>query len=254
MAIPAEKSASGPSGYTPDAVLDISGMVADVCDSKMKDLDRLLSVIIHQVRNHSMTVKGYTSLLRYEDGISEKGHKWIANINKGISNLESFLHAFEKYRLARNQRNERINIDLIVKEIWGSLSEISGLCAGLRMNIQDGTIVKGDPGDFSKMMYHLLKNAYEAIDEDGFITVDLQSGDRDGSPGCEWCLEIKDNGRGMTEEELSRANEILFTTKKAHIGCGLNLVSAVASRMDAVVEISSRSGEGSVVRIKKFRD
>lgn len=63
--------------------------------------------------------------------------------------------------------------------------------------------------------------------------------------------EVVDNGEGMTEETAARAFDPFFTTKPAGVGTGLGLsicretVEAVGGRL----EIDSRVGEGTTVRV-----
>jgi signal transduction histidine kinase len=99
------------------------------------------------------------------------------------------------------------------------------------------------------MFFHLLRNALEAVGQEGRISVTLSGGSSD--KGEIWRLEVQDNGTGMTPDDLNKAKELLFTTKKDHIGCGLNLVAAVAAAMDAEVNITSVPDIGTVVSVVK---
>ena len=229
-----------------------SSITGSTSVGKLRDLDRLLSTMIHQIRNHCMSVKGYASLLIYEEGISDKGRKWLSNIDRGLCSLERFLTEFESYRFSKNPKHDRLDIALAVKGAWKSLTESSDKNVALEFEVPDDLVIFGDNGDFSKMIFHLLKNAFEAVGDKGLVRVVFSKEICSNGSGCGWNLEVQDNGFGMTEKELSRACEILFTTKKGHIGCGLNLVAAVASRMGAELEISSKRGMGSIVRIRKL--
>ena len=64
-------------------------------------------------------------------------------------------------------------------------------------------------------------------------------------------LVIKDNGRGMTEEEKARALDPFFSTKserKKKIGLGLPLLRQSAQEAGGDLEIISAPGEGTTVR------
>ncbi len=220
--------------------------------TKLDDLDRLLSLMIHQIRNHCMSIKGYASLLNYEDGVSEKGRKWINNISRGIGSLEGFLSEFENYRLTKKYTEEELEIGILVKNSWKTTLEIFGpelVATRLHLNIHENVKILGDRNDFRKMMFHLLKNALEASEGEGDVKVTIENGTRETGDAGKWIIEVQDSGCGMSDIELAKAGEILFSTKSSHIGCGLNLVSAVAKRMNATVKINSETGVGSIVRI-----
>lgn len=221
--------------------------------AKLNDLDRLLSIVIHQIRNHCMSIKGYTSILNHEEGISERGMKWVSKISRGIVSLENFLSDFEKYRPSRVQNEQKLRIVHIIRHVWSLLENIgAGVTERieLEIDIEEDAHIVVDRNDFMKMIYQLIKNSVESIQENGKITLTFrynnQFSQREG-----WILEIMDTGCGMDEQELVRAGEILHSMKQSHIGCGLNLVSAVAERIGAEIEIKSGKNAGTAVRIIK---
>lgn len=62
-------------------------------------------------------------------------------------------------------------------------------------------------------------------------------------------LEIKDNGRGMSEETLKRVLDPFFTTKTVRkVGLGLPLLAQAAKESGGDFEIDSKVGEGTRVR------
>ncbi len=60
-------------------------------------------------------------------------------------------------------------------------------------------------------------------------------------------LEIRDNGRGMDPETLSRIRDPFFTTKQKKIGLGIPLLVQTAELTGGRVEIASQPGAGTVV-------
>jgi len=64
-------------------------------------------------------------------------------------------------------------------------------------------------------------------------------------------LEVSDNGAGMTPEVLRRAFDMFFTTKVRGLGTGLGLplVRRVVERAGGAVELDSRPGLGTTVRL-----
>jgi two-component system sensor histidine kinase RegB len=64
-------------------------------------------------------------------------------------------------------------------------------------------------------------------------------------------IAVTDQGHGMTEEVLARVGEPFFTTKEPGRGMGLGvfLARALAERMGGSLELSSRVGAGTSVRV-----
>lgn len=65
-------------------------------------------------------------------------------------------------------------------------------------------------------------------------------------------VEVTDNGSGMSEEVLRRASEMFFTTKPRGLGTGLGLalVRGVVERAGGRMELESREGVGTTVRLR----
>ena len=63
-------------------------------------------------------------------------------------------------------------------------------------------------------------------------------------------LEIRDDGKGMTEEERKRALDPFYTTKKVRrVGLGLPMLAQAAANTGGSLEIESNPGSGTRVRV-----
>jgi len=61
-------------------------------------------------------------------------------------------------------------------------------------------------------------------------------------------ITVKDDGRGMTKETLSRVLDPFYTTRTTrHVGLGLPLFAAAAQRCNGSLSIDSEPGVGTVV-------
>ncbi len=219
-------------------------------ENEMNNFDRLLSMIIHQVRNHCMSVKGYTSLLSYDDGVSDTARNWISKINLGLCSLEEFLSGFESYRLSKVPTFQPVRLRFAVRSALQLLGKEKTEILKVSIDIGEEAEIVGDPADIRKMLYHAIKNSVEALGDkttNGEIIIRFV----DGESG-KWVIEVIDNGCGMSQQQVIKAKELLYTTKNGHIGCGLNFIISAASRIGACVEIESLKGYGTTLRIKKL--
>lgn len=61
-------------------------------------------------------------------------------------------------------------------------------------------------------------------------------------------ITIRDNGRGMSTEQLARAFDPFYTTRKTrHVGLGLPLFKAAAQRCNGDVTLASQEGKGTTL-------
>jgi len=62
-------------------------------------------------------------------------------------------------------------------------------------------------------------------------------------------ITIRDDGRGMDEEQLERIYDPFFTTRTTrHVGLGIPLFKAAAERCDGSLTVTSQPGQGTTLR------
>jgi signal transduction histidine kinase len=82
------------------------------------------------------------------------------------------------------------------------------------------------------------------MDRGGTLSITLESTDTRGI-----CVVVSDTGKGMNEEQRRMAFRPFFTTKQGGLGVGLVLVKRIMERFGGAVNLGSREGEGTSVRL-----
>ncbi|TPW12708.1 MAG: two-component system, NtrC family, sensor histidine kinase HydH, partial [bacterium] len=102
-----------------------------------------------------------------------------------------------------------------------------------------------DADQIQQVMINLIKNAIEAMEPGGRLT--LSTGTRPGRPGEEpWItMTVADTGAGMTPEVRKRLFEPFFTRKASGTGLGLYICHGIVERHGGLLRIDSVEGEGS---------
>ncbi|MGC4120735.1 MAG: ATP-binding protein [Myxococcales bacterium] len=104
-----------------------------------------------------------------------------------------------------------------------------------------------DPDLFSSAVENLIRNAYEAMDGAGTITVRTeQSVDELGFVE----VAVSDTGKGMDARAAERAFTEFYTTKTTGSGLGLAFVRRVAEAHDGQASLKSVEGKGTTVRLR----
>lgn len=98
--------------------------------------------------------------------------------------------------------------------------------------------------ELGRILCNLVVNAGDALSEGGTVTVRTRSSVDGGRGAVE--LAVRDSGRGMTGETLSRVWEPYFTTKANGRGTGLGLptVRAIVERRGGRITVASQPGLG----------
>jgi len=98
----------------------------------------------------------------------------------------------------------------------------------------------GDPVLFRRILDNLLRNAIESLPPSGG-EVRLETA---RSPAGGVRVVVADTGRGMSDDELTRAFEDFHTTKPAGTGLGLSVVRRFAADLHADLRVESVPGRG----------
>jgi signal transduction histidine kinase len=116
----------------------------------------------------------------------------------------------------------------------------------------DPITISIDPAQIEDAVLNLIINAIEAVDGDGQVKIRVVRSQNDGAENFEdeAIVEISDNGRGISEEDLTRIFKPFFTTREAGTGLGLPAVRRIARAHGGRVEVSSSPGEGSTFSIR----
>lgn len=116
-----------------------------------------------------------------------------------------------------------------------------------RIEDQDGPLVIwADAGQLTSSILNLLLNAREASPAGGRIVLSVVQ------RAAQVHIEVRDSGRGMTPQQLSKATEPFFTTKAMSegSGIGLSMVEGFMQQSGGQLTIDSRPGAGTVVQLK----
>ena len=94
---------------------------------------------------------------------------------------------------------------------------------------------------------NLIINAIEAIEGKGQVTVRIRraANDNDEDSAEEAVIEVSDNGRGISEEDLARIFNPFFTKTQGGTGLGLPAIRRIARLHGGRVEVDSSPGKGS---------
>ena len=100
----------------------------------------------------------------------------------------------------------------------------------------------------NQVFMNLIVNAAHAVDESkGMGTIVLSTGQQD-----EWVwVEVRDDGRGMSEEVRRRVFEPFFTTKPVGKGTGLGMSLSynIVKKHNGCIEVDSLPGQGTRFRV-----
>ncbi len=230
---------------------------------KLEGLGVLAGGIAHYFNNILTVILGHCYMAR-EGFIPEQDYKaTFSKIEAAGSRAADLCRQMLTYAGKSPVAQTRVNLWLLVDEV------VRMLQAAIKKNVTIQLDLKrvvpeilGDTGQIQQIVMNLIINASEAIGEaNGTVRVALtrvlfKSGqietDKFGSvieTGGYICLEVTDNGSGMSEETQNRIFEPFFTTKITGRGLGMSAIHGIVTRHGAHLQMSSKLNVGTTFKI-----
>ena len=114
----------------------------------------------------------------------------------------------------------------------------------------DDFTYNGDKTNLNSAVSNLVKNASQAIGSkpDGTIEVALKSNEK------QFLISVKDNGKGIKDEDKDRIFLPNFTTKSGGSGVGLSLTYNIVHAAGGTITFESEEGNGAefVIALPKY--
>ena len=117
----------------------------------------------------------------------------------------------------------------------------------LKINLKpEPFLIWADPIQMRQVLLNLLSNATYEITNKRVVTISAEMLKK--SKKC--LMKIHDDGPGITDENLSKVFEPLYTSKVKGIGLGLNICKKIIENHGGSISLTSEIGKGTTVKIE----
>ena len=193
---------------------------------KLASLGRIAAGVAHEINNPLAIVNEKAGLIQdiLETSGDSQNKEKFSNLTDGIISSVNRCRAIT-HRLLVFARKMDVTIETMdlnesireVKEFLGK--EILFKSIRFEMNLMEGLPqINSDKGQLEQVFLNIMKNAIDAVEEGGLVTVSTGTKDEDTV-----CVSIRDNGTGIPDDKLKQIFEPFFTTKGREKGTGLGL-------------------------------
>jgi signal transduction histidine kinase len=212
---------------------------------KLASIGRMAATIAHEIRNPLTSVKLNIQKVAEEEGAADAVKAHLGLSLEGIDQIERFIKELLNYTRVPELSLERWPIAQIVEE---ALKMVRPVLAEKGIAVES-TCADGLPPvlvDADKMrqvFLNILRNAHEALDPGGRITVACDAVE-DGLRK-KVRVRITDNGPGIPDNIRPNIFEPFFTTKPSGFGLGLPNARKIVEQHNGSIHLVRRRGRGS---------
>jgi two-component system sporulation sensor kinase B len=217
-------------------------------DSTLKAMTSGTAIMNHSIKNEILKMSMCMKNIR------NSVHKTNIDINDVDENIQTVLdatdHLTAMMKRIQNQMKEIILIESSVDlaEIVDKSIEMQKYCLEnviVVKNYRQGFIVKCDPIHITEVLNNVIKNAVEAISENGILEISIYS------KRTKVVIEVKDNGIGISKENIKYVFDPFYSTKhmKMNFGLGISYSYNVMQHHQGNLEIQSKENVGTIVSL-----
>ena len=213
---------------------------------KLAAIGGLAAGVAHEIRNPLSSIKGIASYYKskFKDGSEDKEMAGVMieevdRLSRVISELLEFARPTQLDRKPSDM-NEVLNHSARLVEQEAAAKNID-----IQLNLpSDPVKADVDPDRLTQCFLNLFLNALQAMENGGRLTVSSSTG-----VNGDIAIDIKDNGSGISAEDLSKVFDPYFTTKPKGTGLGLAIVHKIIEAHQGQIKVRSSIGRGTVFSI-----
>ncbi len=210
---------------------------------KLNTMGELAASFAHEVRNPLTVVKGFMQLMHQNE--TGKNHEYLTLALSEVGRAEMILSDYLNFAKPQFHKIEECCYHEVVSEIVALLNPLAAK-GGVTLEgnfPKEDLHIATDRNQLKQAIVNLIKNAIEATPEGGTVLVNLNTKEGDA------VIEIADNGRGMSQEQLSRIGTLFYTTKERGTGLGTCVSLRIIHEMNGRVFYSSELDKGTKVTL-----
>ena len=214
--------------------------------TKMEYTSRMAATLAHEIKNPIAGIRSGIQLLKgraVKDGDKMLCDSMIHEIDRVTALIMNLL----TLSIRRESPKTEISVNGVLKEIGMIYTKgPDSRRTSLSVEAGEGLMAYLNENEFRQIIHNLISNSLRAMvpEREGQIKL-IASGQEN-----EVLVTVRDNGKGMTEEEVSKALEPFYTKSINGTGLGLSIVSRLVESNDGMMEIVSKPGVGTDVVLR----
>lgn len=219
--------------------------------SEVQRQEEFTAAFAHELKTPLTSIIGYADTIRQMELSPEETDMCADYIYQQGKRLQSLSYKLLDMAMTEQQQvawNRLSAVTLLKKTIQVIAPSLEEKQINLELQVQNGTIY-GDAELLSAFFTNLIDNARKASEQGGVIRITgsaLSGG---------YLITVEDQGRGMTQEELSRITEAFYMADKSRsrkeggAGLGLALCQKILDLHQGSWQFESEPGRGTKITV-----
>ncbi|WP_051430882.1 two-component system sensor histidine kinase NtrB [Thermicanus aegyptius] len=215
-------------------------------DEKIQRADRLAMIgqmaagTAHEIRNPLTAIRGFLQMIgsSLEEKGLERERGYIDLMLTEVMRINNLVDQFLLLGKPRNIQYRILDLNQVLEEIIPMVESEATLHSIEITNRRLSSLPKiiADPELIKQLFLNLIKNAIEAIGEEGNIEIDYDINREEQK----LMVSIRDSGPGIPPYIIDRIFDPFYTTKENGTGLGLSVCQRIVQDIGGSIRVSSK--------------
>ena len=214
---------------------------------KMSAIGKMAAGVAHEIRNPLASISGSIQVLREMVPEDEGAGALATIILKETRRLNDIISQFLAYARPGSPPDLKpMSLSNCIKE-FASLNKNDPNFSNLKLELalnEDEAVILGDQAKLIQVFWNLFRNGVQACRESPRIELACFCENTDV------CFSIKDNGIGMTEDQLKDLFTPFQSFTQEGTGLGMSIVYDIVKMHQGKIDVTSKTQVGTCVRIR----
>ena len=222
---------------------------------KMASLGVLTAGVAHKINNPLKLIQSgiyrIENTLESDFNFEEKSNRLktiLEHMQIGVDRTSDIVKSLNTFSRKDHKGKEEFDLHTIIDNCLTILNhELKEKCTVKKQYHDTSILMTGNMENLHQVFLNILKNAVQAIEKEGKIKIITRHLNRENV----YEIIISDNGKGISEENISKIYDPFFTTKKAGegLGLGLSIVFKIINDHKGTIKYDSKLNKGTKVTI-----
>jgi signal transduction histidine kinase len=214
---------------------------------KLAVIGTMAAGIAHEIKNPLTSIQLYVQMMQDRFDDQEFRQKFMQMVPSEVERLNKIVNDLTSFAKPAKLESEIAQInDILEKSI--RLSEISFKKLNVKVVRDFGSVpnVSVNQQKMMQIFLNLIKNGAEAMVNGGTLTIKTYH----DAFANKVCIDVKDEGQGITDENLKKLFSPFFTTKDKGTGLGLAITRRIIEEHKGEIKVKSKVGEGTTFTVE----
>jgi PAS domain S-box-containing protein len=222
--------------------------------AQLSFVGELAAGLAHEIKNPLAGIQGTVDILIRRREVSDPETEALQAIRHEVERIDGTVRALLDRARPRALSPARTSLtELTLRAVSIARAQATVAATGEHLVYiefeppPDDIVLLADAAQIEDAVLNLIINAIEAVEDVGQVAISIRrvENDDEAETAEEAVIEVSDDGRGISEEDLVRIFNPFFTTTKGGTGLGLPAVRRIVRAHGGRVEAKSTPGEGS---------